>query len=251
MTIDFSELEQEGQGIEEFVKELEEKTLGDGEKETPTESQSEEQPVEKQTQPPEDKQPEEQLPFHEHPRWKKMYSENRSLKEEIASIKEDMQSFSQNESQGEEPIPRWFSSILGDDKETWNEFLSWDNQRQQAYRENVLSELESQKTQEAESQKQWDSWLEENIEELKSEGKTFDRNKLLKVMLDFQPIDSEGNYDFRKGIQIYEMMEKSITKKMDSRKEIADLTSKDDKSGGPTQSKTVSLEEARKTGWNF
>lgn len=241
------DLKKEGQSLEEFA---EEKGLEE-EKETPPAPPAEEQPVEKQTPAEEDKKTEEQLPFHKHPRWKKMYSENKSLRDEIASLRDDVKnSFAQMKSGEEVQVPPWFSSIMGDDKETWQKFMQWDSGRQEQLRAQIFEELEAKKEAEQESQKEWDSWLEESLDGLREEGKTFDRNKLMKVMLDYQPIDNEGNYDFKKGYQIYEMIEKSVQKKMDARKQIADTTIKDDKT--EAKSKTYrTWADTRREGWDW
>jgi hypothetical protein len=51
------------------------------------------------------------------------------------------------------------------------------------------------------------------MKKLRDSGKTFDDNKLLKVIEDFSPVDQNGYTDFNKAYQIYELKEKAKQEK--------------------------------------
>ena len=130
------------------------------EKETQTDSSTEDKPTEESpsSQGEEDSKKKEEvetskeesstemeekpLPFHEHPRWKQMYDENQTLKQDIETIKEgvDKDKLQREEQTQDQTIPSWFSSQVGDDPKSWNEYKAYETARDERLIQKVLSD---------------------------------------------------------------------------------------------------------------
>jgi hypothetical protein len=76
-------------------------------------------------------------------------------------------------------------------------------------KQNVLSELEQRQQAETQTATAGEQYVDSQLEEMTDEGLKFERNELLKFMVDFQTefgagslLDKEGNYDFRKSLAL-------------------------------------------------
>jgi len=177
-----------------------------------TEEESEETSEEKEdegNQPaPENKEKVEDkdnLPFHKHPRWKKVMGELQELRE----FKESSLKTPREEETKIPEMPKWFTDIYGENQEGWEAYVAQRQAEREEDRKAILSDIEKQK-QEAESKvAEMDNWVDEQVLTLKEDPEIgeFDRNKLLKVMLDYKPTDDDGNLDFYKGYELYEKLE--------------------------------------------
>ena len=213
----------------------------DKEKETPSESPAEKEPKdeEEKDKPEEsddskkegDNTPEKELPFHEHPRWKAREEELNTLREEneitareLAELKEEVSK--KAEPEGE--VPDWFIELYGDNKTAWRKYEVHEQEKEQAIEAKLLERQEQTRKKNEDETLKWNKWVDDEISKLQEEGKKFDRNKLIKVMLDYSPT-TNNSFDFQKGYKIYEKLETEDPAKSNARKELADATTKTDK----------------------
>lgn len=128
-------------------------------------------------------------------------------------------------------IPNWFQKLYGDDRESWQEYQADEKERFNALKQSIVQEqVESQKKYE-ESVKRWEGYSKDQMQALEDEGKSFDRNELMKVVLDYQPTDAQGNFDFKKAYQILELTKRAEhdPAKSEARKNLAASTTSDNK----------------------
>lgn len=208
----------------------------DIEDKTSTESQSEKKEEVIETK-------EENIPFHEHPRWIKLQEDKKHLSEELEETRRKVEELA-NSNRKEEPInvPQWWKDQYGSEEtsvENYKQYLTNNEEFKANLKEELKRELETEKenqeTQTREAKEKADTYVEEQLQSLKEQGKQFDKNELLKFMLDFEkeyniPIvytdgELKGNYNFTKA---YELMTKLNPKdKSDAtskKKEIASET---------------------------
>jgi hypothetical protein len=212
--------------------------LVDIEEKTTTESQTEIK-QEVTTEPKE----EEEIPFHKHPRWKKMQEDKEILAEQLEETRKRVEELSKAP-QKEEPIsvPNWWKEQYGDDETStgkYKQYLTNNEEFKEQVVEEAINKIKTEQQQAEQSKKEAEEkanqYVEESLETLKAEGKQFDKNELLKFMLDFEkeyniPIvytegELKGNYNFAKA---YELMTKLNPKEKSDviakKKEIASET---------------------------
>ena len=221
---------------------------------TPPESSPEEQTEATASSPTEETpKDEENVPFHKHPRFKAIISENHALKEkveELSSLKEKVERLESSTTQKSVEIPAWFSEVWGLNEDAWSKYQQFSSAEKAAYKEEIKREILAEQNKEKEETEKWDRWIDSQIEALESEGKTFDRNELMKVMSDYRPTDGQGQYDFHKGYELYSKL-KALDEKPEvqkARKEVAAMATSDSKPE-TTRSKVMTPEEARRTSW--
>lgn len=200
----------------------------------------------------ESKDSEKELPFHEHPRWIKREEELNTLKEEnevnakeLAELKDKVSK--KDETTGE--IPSWFSELYGDNKTAWQKHQAHTKVEKEEWKKEVLAEQTQVRKQTDEEAQKWDKWVNDEVQNLKDEGKVFDRNKLLKVMTDYKPTSDDKGLDFQKGFKIYEMQEAEDPSKTNARKELADATTKTTK-GEKKSDENKTFKDLRNTPWS-
>ena len=210
---------------------------------TPAESQPETKSEETTTEEVKTETEEEELPFHKHPRWKKMQEDKETLAQELENTKKQVEELA-NSKKEEEPIsvPNWWKEQYGDDESSvskYKQYLTNNEEFKENLKEELKQELEAEQIAEKkrikESEDKANQYVEEQLELLKEQGKTFNKNELLKFMLDFEkeyniPIvytegELKGNYNFEKA---YELMTKLTPKEKNDvtskKKEIASET---------------------------
>lgn len=213
--------------------------------ETPSESlpesnQTEESPSSQgESQQENNTEHEEKLPFHKHPRWKAKQQEIESLKksvDELLPFREEVQrlrqEFNQVSSQETTQIPQWFSAMFGDNYEAWKVWELKEKEDKVRLKQEIVQEYQAQQAEKQKEMDHWDKWIDNELTQLESEGKEFNKNELLKVIDEFKPIDEKGNWDFHKGFELLQM-KKQLEKKNDrsqARKQIASLSSSDSSS---------------------
>ena len=229
------------------------------EKETPTESSPETKPQENSV--PEAAKPsesgdntiqEENVPFHKHPRFKALIDERRETQEELKSLKEEMERIrlsSQSNQTTSSQIPDWFSEVWGLNEDAWQKYQKFSSAEKQQWKQEAIAEIKAEQQKLSEENSRWEGWIEEQLDTLKSEGKQFDRNEFLKVMVDYKPTNDQGLYDFEKGYDLYTKLKQVEEKpKSNARKEIASMTMSGTPSE-PTKSNVMTPSQARKTSW--
>lgn len=190
--------------------------------------------------------------FHEHPRFKELIQEKNALKaqvDELLTLKEKVNSLETSRSNvtTNVQVPQWFQSMYGDSPDAWTLYQQHNQEERQKMKAEVLQEIESKKTQEVEEQQRWDKWIDSSIDSLKSEGATFERNKLLKIASDYQPTDEDGNISLKKAYEIYKIIEGS-SEKVEARKKLGASVTESSNSEPPKKD-YVTPADLRKRGW--
>lgn len=177
--------------------------------ETPVESQTTKEETDKASQGAENT-PEEKTPFHKHPRWQKMQSDFKAQAAELERLKAERTQTAPVE------LPKWWKDQYGETDESKQRYqavvqkdgeLEWLKQQ-------VKEDLKKETQAEAQSVSDGETYVDTQLEEMTAEGMKFDRNSLLKFMVDFQEefgagalLDTEGNYDFRKSLTLMGKMQ--------------------------------------------
>lgn len=201
------------------------------EKETPTVAPAETEPKEDviEDKPEEgDNTPEDKLPFHKHPHWIKREEELKELREFKESVTPRLSEIDEIKSrlpQEKAEVPDWFKELYGDNEVAYQKYNEHHQKEVEDIEQSLIERQEAQRLQAINETERWNKWVEEEIGKLQTEGKEFDRNKLVKVMLDYSPTDANNNLDFQKGYKIYEALEvKPNVEKSQARKILADTT---------------------------
>lgn len=200
-------------------------------KELETDTPAESPTVETKEKTPQEKE----VPFHEHPRWiahQKELEELRAFKEEATPQLEELKTRIPTDTTT--TVPEWFKELYGDNVQAYQKLQAHEQQTYQEIEQRVLNAQEARKQQELQEIAKWNGWVNTEVNRLKSEGKTFERNELLKVMLDYRPSDDRGNFDFTKGYGIYEALKaKEVAPKSEARKKLGDMASTSTKGESP------------------
>jgi len=181
--------------------------------------------------------PDTELPFHEHPRWKereeswnKRFNEQESRhQDDLKKIREEFGEKRQANADNTE-IPSWF----GGSQEQWNQFRAHEDQKLKDAEERAVQRVKGEKEQmsklEQEATEYFRSELTaiESDKELNPSAAKIDPNKLLKIAVDNDLVDSKGRWNYRAAYRIYksEMPAPVDTKK---RKELAGATTSETK----------------------
>ena len=201
----FAEVKSEGQSldIDKAFERLETK-----EDKPAPESQTEKKETDKASQEGANTSAEKPEPFHKHPRWIKTQSDLREAREKLEKLEKER---SQNQ-----PItlPDWWKAQHGETDESKQRYEAVLKGELPWLKDEILKEIE-QKTQADQNQiKQGEEYVDTQIQEMTDEGLKFERNALLKFMVDFQEefgagalLNAQGDYDFRKSLTLMEKMQ--------------------------------------------
>lgn len=225
----------------------------EGEEATPAESSpvKEDEKVDPIVEEKDDKEP----PFHKHPRWKQKQEEIQHLSEEVNRLKQQIE-IKPKTPIGNNTIPKWFTDRFGEDQEAWESYENTIKSERSEWMKEAVEELRQESVREKEeqvkSQEKMEAWVQDSLQELKDDGEKFDENKLLKILTEFSPTDSQGNIDFKKGLVLLRQLETNEVaekkEKVQARKEVASATSSNTKGG--KESKIIPAKEIRKMSWN-
>jgi len=231
-----------------FEEELANPVEGE-EKETPTETPAEEKTneAEEGSQPEEKKVPE-NVPYHKDPRWMEMYQKSKrvdDLEEKLSEFEQWKEQQTKSEP-AETQIPNWFKKLYGDDPEIYKEYADATRAEKESWKQEFIQEFESKEAEKAESIKRGEEWINDQIQDLKDQGLEFNENELIKVLVEEQLFDKEGNPNFKAGMKF---LEATKTEPENPNKKIASMTR-----GGTARepgTKTYSTsEDLRNTSWN-
>ena len=172
------------------------------EKETPAESQTEKEPETKKEEdkPEEGENTPEEEPFHK--RWEK-HAEN--LKAELeAKHQQDFETYKRELDEkykrpepSDSKIPDWFKELYGENETAWQKYEEHEKAKEIEIETRMLHRQEEAKRQTQQETERWNKWVDDEIGKLTAEGKQFDRNELIKTMLDYRPTDESNNFDFK------------------------------------------------------
>lgn len=215
------------------------------EKETPTDSPPENKPEEDEegSQPSEEEEESEEsspkesekedVPFHEHPRWKEVYGELKELRDFKSEVQPVLESL--RESKETKEVPTWFKTIYGEDENAWNQYREYSKQEKESLKSEILGVIQEQQNKTTEESKKYDEWVNSELKTLGSEigedlvsnpEKNTLRNKILKTALEWAPVNTKGEYDFKKAYKILKLQDKpkeDPKPKSDERKKLASL----------------------------
>lgn len=242
------------------------------ETETPPSAQGE-TPVENNTE------PEENLPFHKHPRWiarqreietmreenenlRKSIDDLKPLKEEIEQLKGSKNSPTEFQSQS---IPQWFVTLYGDNPEAWNLYQQNEMkhlaEQEQRLTQKVLSQIAEQEKRKQEEQEKYSKIFEQQFNEIGKEhnidlsyqeGKNSVRNEFTDFITKNPIYDQNGIINLKLGWQFYKDSKQPVEAvdktKLNARKQIAAQTVADTK-GESTKKDYVTPNDIRRAGW--
>lgn len=198
---------------------------------------------------------EEKIPFHKHPRWQKTQQELKETREKLLKLE------SERGQTGQVKLPDWWKNQYGDTEESKQRYqlvtqkdgeLDW-------LKQNILNEIDNRTQAEQSVAKEGEEYVDVQLAEMSDEGLEFDRNSLLKFMVDFQEefgagslLDTEGNYDFRKSLKLMaKMAEEEADDTVETKKALAGQAGRA-KSSAPSTSKVPVLSRRTlrgKGGW--
>jgi len=169
-------------------------------------------------------------PSHEIPekRFRKVIAERNELRERIAeleTLKQEIEALKKSAPKPAEPIPDWFTESFGENPELWGKYRTYEEQRYAAIQQ--AAERRTQETLKAEREEanKWEGWVKGRLDKLAASGLEFDRNRLLKVALDYAPSDDDGNIDFEKAYKLMVKFDHSDKhERTEAKKKIATLT---------------------------
>lgn len=237
----------------------------DKENETPSESQPEnkedkeepdqgEKPKEDAIDTPKDNTDnEEDTPFHI--RWKAQKEKlEQEFNEKLEAYKKEIEQKVESTIKHEDSdIPEWFIELHGDNPKGWQKYQEREKIREEEIKKSVLQEYEEQQKSKQEESKKWEKWVDDEVNALEAEGKKFDRNELIKTVIEFRPTDENNNFDFRKGYAIMEAIKakNNVVDKEASneRKKIADIATKSASGDAPKKDFMTPADLRGKT-WN-
>lgn len=154
----------------------------------------------------------ENIPFHKHPRWKKMVEDNSKLRadnEDLKTFRTQVEPIIKQVSSKTEAakVPDWFSQAYGDDPSLFSKFQAYDKENREQIKKEIMDDLKKSEDESKQAETKWNEWVDTQVTTL-AESETFDRNQLMKFMVDYQkeygslPQDSKGNIDFAKSLSL-------------------------------------------------
>lgn len=214
-----AEVPREGETIEDVLNSVDKEL----QVETPTESQTE-KPIEKL------ELPDEEI-LKKNRAWEEM-REARELAEARALDLEQKLSAIQKEESSEKS--EFVASLVGDNEDVEAIWAKEKERLKEEMKREIVQEQLDIERKAKEQEEHWTKWTQDRLTEVEKEFNVdFNRdeskkNELYKIMRDFSPTDEQGNLDYRKGMKIYQELNK--TKEMEDKsktqvkKDIADAT---------------------------
>lgn len=194
---------------------------------------------------------EDTIPFHKHPRWIAKQQEIDELKQQITDLEEITKNPKKEETPPSPDMPQEFIDLFGPNPEIWDKWQKLTARQREDLEKEIIEKIKNEDKEQAEAIEKGKQYVESSIKALEDAGQKFDRNELIKFMIDFEQqfapiVNSEGNYDFAKGLELMQKM--NADKKpsdIEEKKKIATITT-DKKSGGDeTPNKPVNTRDLR------
>ena len=206
---------------------------------------------------------EEKLPFHKHPRWKEMYNKNKDLEGQLTKMRDELESkintISVSAKASSEELPDDFVKLYGDNHEAYKLWRKQQDDLAERIKAEISNEMEQKSQAERQALEEGERYVEESIRALEEDGKTFDKNELMKFLLDFKekygalPEDDRGNIDFMRGYELMTTMKGSTKTEATTKakKEIADFSGNSGRGRGEGAVKDyLTSNDLRNTGWD-
>lgn len=205
--------------------------FGDAEKDTPTTTPVEKEPVveepsqEGETEPltPENTPAAEDEDYK--PRTEKRVqqllkerSEERALRE---AAEAELAKFRQPQPEAVESIPERFVKLFGDDPETWKEYKAMRDEEQSEAIAKAVAAIKDEEHKTTQEQEEYVERYDGLMDELEADGKKFDRNELMKFITARPIFRQDGNPDFATALELMEAKKPKADLK--ARKELASI----------------------------
>lgn len=201
---------------------------------------------------------EENVPFHKHPRFKELTSRLKEYDEKFDSrveerVKEVLGNVSKAHEQGTDitkEIPKDFAELFGEDPKVYEKFSSFLNTVLKEHEESFLEKQTKAQQEEQEQTRKAQEHIDNEVNKLQEAGKEFDKNALIKFMLDWeqnygsQGITTDGAYDFSKGLELMDKFAEKPEEDNSERESLANIASKQGK--GNTSGQGLSYEDMRR-----
>jgi hypothetical protein len=194
---------------------------------------------------------EEDEPFHR--RWK---VREEKLKNELEEkFQSDLENYKreveQKLPQGKQTAPQFLTDMVGENEQVAKNFSQYEQQLKESVKREIFEEQERARVAAQKDEQKWNSWIDSEVEKLADEGHTFDRNELLKTVLDYRPTDENNNYDFKAALKILQLQKPVVdnSKKTAARKAIADTTVSSPQ-GESEPKQYMTAKDLRHKGWN-
>ena len=148
-------------------------------------------------------------------------------------------------------IPEWFVKLYGENEEAWKAYDEHSQEEREQMKKDILAEQETKREEAKKEETYWNNWVEEGIKGLQTVGLEFDRNALIKTMLDNpkEVTNALGNFDFNLGYKLYREQNPASLVNTDARKKLADTTTKTSPSEKGSKDYMTS-NELRGKSWN-
>ena len=147
-------------------------------------------------------------------------------------------------------LPSWWTTLAGDDdvsKQAFEQYRAEDSQRRTEIKKELIEEQKNAEKQEKEESDKMNQWVDDEIGKLKDSGKKFNKNELIKIAVDYQPTDSQGNISLEKAFDIYQMQKQSKVDSTQTNKK--KVIASDSASNGPDK-KPGMMKNIRSTSWS-
>lgn len=177
-------------------------------------------------------------PFHEHPRWKqreteweKRFNEQESRhQEDLKGIREEFGNARKDNAE-QVKIPSWF----GGTQEQWDAYRADRDAEIKIAEERAYERLNSAKTAQEKAVAEATSYMQSEVSTIESDktlnptGAKIDPNKLLKIVMDNDLVDSKGRWNYRAGFRMMQASGKPSIPNAGERKTIAGATNSEAK----------------------
>lgn len=194
-------------------------------------------------------------PFHQHPRFKELIQERNELREKLNEVGNTSSQIEELKTQisqlnsvipQTQSIPDWFVELYGDNHDAWSKYEQHTKAEKEQMVKEIRAEIQREQKQQEEQSQQWNKWVDSQLSSLEDEGKSFDRNELMKITLEYKPTDDSGNIDFRKAFELLQKLKPAKTLSPE-RKKIASITGNN--GGEPSSDRIISSDDIRNKDW--
>ena len=181
--------------------------------------------------------PDKDKPFHEHPRWKERETEwdtrfneqETRHQDDLKNLREEFGGARKANAEATK-IPSWF----GGDQAAWDAYRADRDVELKAAEDRAYDRLTNAKSTETKAIEEATTYMQTELTSIESDktlnptGAKIDPNKLLKIVMDNDLVDSKGRWNYRAGFRIYLQGESAAGDKGD-RKVIAGATTSESK----------------------
>ena len=186
---------------------------------------------------PDNNQKDKNVPFDKHPRWIERENEwKTTLSQYEERLKAFEERFNTSPQTPKVEIPEPFKKLYGENEEAWNEWKALQELQAREIQDRLLAEQGREAREKQEELQRWDSWRDKSISEVEQKFNvklpvgSSEYNELLKIAVDYQPSDAEGNISFEKAYDIMTKIKRDDSlEKSRVRKSIAAATAPEPK----------------------